>query len=67
MANYVRCILFSNENGSREGVIFTEDMDTITQDFIPPGCKLDGESEFPISYLPNSTSFPLDYILWKES
>lgn len=65
MANYVRCILFSSENGSKEGVIFTEDMDTITEDFIPFGCTLDAESEFPLSYLP--ASFPLDYILWKES
>lgn len=64
MANLVRCILFSNDNGSKEGVIFTEDMETETADFIPPSCTLDGESELPLNTLPDC--FPLDSILWRE-
>ena len=64
MANYVRCILFSNESGSKEGVIFTEDMDKITDEFIPSGCTLSGETELNESDLPDC--FPLDRILWKE-
>lgn len=64
MANYVRCILFSNENGSKEGAIFTEDHDTITADFIPPSCTFDDESEINSRDLP--TAFPFDTILWAE-
>lgn len=61
MANYVRCIHYSNENGANEGVIFTEDMDKLTDEFIPVGCTLSGESVLNIDSLPDS--FPLEYHL----
>lgn len=63
MANYVRCILFSNENGSKEGVIFTDDMDAPATDFIPPDCTLSGETELHENDLP--TAFPLNYTLMR--
>jgi hypothetical protein len=65
MADYVRCIHFSSNDGSKEGVIFTEDFEEKTEDFIPPGCTLDGETEdIKLHQLPSS--FPLDRVLWRE-
>lgn len=66
MANYVRCIVFSNKSGSKEGVIFTEDLETPIDEFIiPSGCTVDSENDIKLSDLPEG--FPLDYILKRTS
>lgn len=62
MANYVRCIVFSNIE--KKGVIFTEDMDKLTKEFIPKNYTFDDESEFHINDLP--AYFPFEKILWAE-
>jgi hypothetical protein len=56
----VRCIVFSNETGSREGVYFTEEPNIDVEDIVPLGCSVDHdffiEDPFP-------SSFPFDYCL----
>lgn len=58
----MRCITYSNDDGSREGAYFTDDTDTPATEFIPYGCTLaedfDTDDGFP-------SSFPLDYNLEK--
>lgn len=63
MANHVRCILFSNESGSKEGVVFTSDMEADVNSFIPSDCTLSGETELKENDLPDC--FPLEYTLMK--
>lgn len=60
----VRCILFSNDSGSKEGVYFTEDMEIPAEEFCPPDCTISGTSELSDSDLPSC--FPLDRPLMKE-
>ena len=55
-----RCIVYSSENGSREGVYFTTDHEADSDYFIPIGCTVD--HDFVIEgYMPDS--FPFDYNL----
>jgi hypothetical protein len=56
----IRCIVYSNESGSREGVYFTEDIDLDARDCIPSDCTID--HDFMISDIFPS-SFPFDYNL----
>lgn len=65
MANYVRCIKFSNESGSKEGVIFTRDFEAEESEFIPYGCTLDAVSE-DLKEFDFPDAFPFDSILWRE-
>lgn len=54
----IRIIHYAGENNSsREGVYFTEDFDTDTEDFIPHGCKLVSDTEEELD-LPSL--FPLE-------
>lgn len=56
----MRCIVYSNQSGSKEGVYFTEDTEIDPAEIIPPDCTLaydfDTENGFP-------GGFPLDYNL----
>ena len=59
----MRVIHYSNKDGSKEGVFFTEDTDVNAEDILPPGCTVDNDftidgDEFP-------SGFPLDYNLEK--
>lgn len=53
----IRIIHYAGDNSSREGVYFTEDLETDVADFIPYGCKLVSDDEEDID-LPSS--FPLE-------
>ncbi len=57
-----RCIVYSNENGSREGVYFTTDLEMDASFCIPPNCTLSNDftitDDFP-------DTFPMDYNLEK--
>ncbi|MES2287348.1 MAG: hypothetical protein V4547_16770 [Bacteroidota bacterium] len=64
MSNKIRCIHYSNENGSKEGVIFTADMDAEPNEFIPHGCTLDSETEMDESDFPSA--FPFEYNLERQ-
>jgi len=61
MANYVRCLVFSNENGSKETVLFTEDMKSTPAKLTPAGLEFTKESKFNINDLPDI--FPIGYYL----
>jgi hypothetical protein len=70
MSNYVRCIVFekvySRDNSgiyTIDGLIFTEDMEKISAEFVPEGAEFKGESEFQISNLPDCIQ--LDTIFWQ--
>ncbi len=58
-----RCILYSNESGSREGCYFTEDLEMNAADVIPPDCTLSKDftldDDFP-------SIFPLEYNMEKR-
>ena len=58
-----RIIHFTNENGSKEGVYFTDDMNTPAEDFIPPFCELGSDTTIDDD-MPNH--FPMNYTLWRE-
>jgi hypothetical protein len=58
----VRIIHYSNADGSREGVAFTEDEETKAKDFVPPGCKLVSDTSHDID-LPSS--FPSEHTFEK--
>ena len=59
----VRLIIQSNESGSKEFVIFTEDFDTPVDDFVYPDCTVDYDEVIECD-LP--MSFPLDRSLKKH-
>jgi hypothetical protein len=57
----IRVIRYSNENGSREGVYFTEDFDLLVDDITPIGCEVDDDTIIEVyNWLP---LFPMDYNL----
>lgn len=57
----LRCIHYSNFDGSIEGVFFTDDFSMDAADCIPPNCSLDNEFKLEKSDFPNT--FPFDYNL----
>lgn len=57
----IRCIVYSNENGSREGVFFTSDIDTDATEFIPYGCTIDSTTIMDSNDFPSA--FPFEYNL----
>lgn len=60
----IKCITFGNDNGSKEGVYFTADLDIDVNDIIPEGCSLNGESLLDEDELP--MAFPLEYLLMRS-
>lgn len=58
----MRVIHYSNSDGSKEGVFFTEDFEMDARDAIPPNCVLCNDfainDKFP-------SSFPMEYNLEK--
>lgn len=59
----MRVIHYSNQDGSKEGVFFTEDTDVNAEDILPPGCKVHNDFAFDGDDFPSD--FPLDYNLEK--
>ncbi len=58
----IRCIVYSDKSGSREGVYFTEDLTADSSDFIPYGCTVD--MDFQLDEFP--TGFPMEYNLVRQ-
>ena len=57
----IRIIRYSSENGSSEGVFFTEEFDLDAEDVIPHGCTLDSDRRIHVTDW--ETCFPMDYNL----
>jgi hypothetical protein len=60
----IRIIRYSNENGSREGVYFTEDFELLADDVIPFGCELDSDTVIEVYNWDGC--FPMDYHLERK-
>ena len=60
----LRVIRYSSDNGAREGVFFTEDLELLNDDVIPHGCNLD--SDILIRVAGWETCFPMDYNLERD-
>jgi hypothetical protein len=63
----IKCILFSNNSGSKEGVIFIQFPDDSNQDeidYIPSDCTISGTTLLYENDLP--FGFPLGYQLNRE-
>ncbi len=58
-----RIIHFSNENGSREGVLITDNLETSVEDLIPLGTDFQSDETYE-EEMPSA--FPLNYALWRE-
>lgn len=63
MKNKIRIIHYSNDNGSKEGVFFTDDMGMDAIEACPPDCTVVSDTDFNFE-LPSS--FPLEYNLEKR-
>lgn len=57
----MRLIVYSTLDGSREGVFFTEDLDSAAGDFCPVGCQVDHDTIIDGTDFPSG--FPLEYNL----
>lgn len=57
----IRIIRYSNENGNREGVYFTEDMNLDVHDVVPGGCNHIVETFVQVDVW--DFAFPMDYNL----
>lgn len=62
----MRIILYSNQSGSREGVIFTEDTTTEGSELIPFGTTIDKDLDVSTSLDSDYCSFPLDTPMEKQ-
>lgn len=60
----IRIIRYSSENGNREGVFFTEDMELNSKQVIPYGCSIDSDTVITASNW--DTCFPMDYNLERQ-
>ena len=60
----IRCIQYSNQDGSREGVYFTEDLEISADEVIPPGCELVNDFQIESDDFPGD--FPLEYNLERK-
>ena len=63
MEEKIRIIICSNENGSNETVMFTQDFDVPAGDFLEPGQTID---EDVIKELDLPNAFPLEHTLRKS-
>lgn len=62
----MRLIIASNENGSKEVVLFTADERTPASDLMPLGLTVDYDEVLNIDFIMPG-SFPVEYILERKS
>ena len=56
-----RLLVYSNLDASIEGVLFTEDFESDSEDLIPFGCEVDSDTEIDDREFPSG--FPFEYNL----
>lgn len=59
----MRVIHYSSQDGTKEGVFFTEDTDLKSEEVLPPRCKV--VNDFTIDGDDFPSDFPLEYNLEK--